>query len=136
MRAALTRVAAAGLVALAAAGCDAGTATVSNGSVAGCAKALPTAVAAVHEPRARLLGVHRVPADRLPARVRAALPPEDDRLVCAVAFRGHFDAGQVSGARPAATGPIAVVLVDAARLKVVASYVGDRLPRGLAGHLV
>ena len=116
--------------------CSAGQTTIGSASVAGCAQALPTAVDAVHQARARLLGVHRVPADRLPARIRQGLPPGDDRTVCAVAFRGTFAAGQVTGARPGASGIIAVVLVDARHLQVLGAYVGDRLPHGLAGHLV
>jgi hypothetical protein len=127
----------AGTVALAGAGaaCSASTG-LTNNTVAGCVRSLPVATAAIHDDHAKLLGVHRVSADRLPARVKAGLPREDDTTVCAIAFRGTFAAGQVTDARAGATGTYAVVLVDARRLTVVGSFVGSKLPKGLKGHLI
>ena len=130
------RIAAGVAVAVAAAGCSAGNGVFSRGSVTGCFRALPAAESALHDPKARLLGVHLVPADRLPGQVRSVVPPEDDAAVCAVAFSGVFAAGQVTGAAAKATGRYAVVLVDVRHPKVVGSFVGDRLPKGLRGHLI
>jgi hypothetical protein len=112
---------------------------LSNGSVSACFRALPTATAAIHDGSAHLVGVHRVPADR----VRAHLPGDrrselgdNDTTVCAVVFKGDFRAGQVSLARPTASGHYAIVLVDSHNLHLVAAVVLDRLPAGLGRRLV
>ena len=123
---------------LTAAGCGAPHVGISNGSISACYRALPAARSAVHDPKARLVGVHRVPADHIPPRLRSitSLPHELDVAVCAVAFRGTFAAGQVTGARPGASGKYAVVIITTKHLKILASYVGDRLPRSFRGKLV
>ena len=121
-------------VALVTAACTTGGFT--RGSVTGCFRTLPTAESALHATKARLLGVHLVPADHLPRQVRPLVPPEDDAAVCAVAYSGSFSAGQVIGAQPEASGRYAVVLVDARHPHVVASYVSAELPKGLRGHLI
>jgi hypothetical protein len=112
---------------------------ISNGTVSGCYRALPAAQSAVHDRRAKLLGVHRVPADRVRAGALSAgvsLPPDQDTIVCAVAFQGTFRPGQVTAAQAGATGRYAVVLVTSSHLRVLASFVGDQLPRSFRGHLV
>ncbi|MCU4186942.1 hypothetical protein K6U06_21430 [Acidiferrimicrobium sp. IK] len=121
---------------VAAAGCGVAHPGITNGAVSGCFKALPAARAAVHDPGAHLLGVHRLPADAVPARLKSqpSTPGEIDTTVCAVAFKGPFSAGQVAGAAPGAYGRYAVVLVNATKLTVLRSYVGDRLPRNLKGR--
>lgn len=119
------------------AGCGVPHPAMSNGAVTGCYRALPEARTAVHLAGARLLGVHRLSADEVPARVRTlpAVAGDPDTVVCAVAFQGQFVAGQVTGARPTVNGRYAVVLIDAKRLQVLTSYVGDQLPRALRGRL-
>ena len=110
---------------------------ITNGAVTACFKSRPAARAAVHDTKAHLIGVHRLTADELPARLRAPhVPAEADATVCAVAFRGSFRAGQVTGAPGGATGRYAVVLVSEKHLDVVGSYVGDQLPRSLKGRIV
>jgi hypothetical protein len=112
--------------------------TLSNGSVSACYRAIPTASAALHEPKAKLLGVHRIPADRVLAR----LPPADravadqDTTVCAVAWKGTFPAGQVDLAKPGTSGDYAIVLVTSRHLKVLASYVLPSIPQRLRGRFV
>lgn len=125
-------------VALTASGCGLIHPGLSNGAITGCFKALPAAKTAVHDKGARLLGVHRLSADQVPQRLKAlqTVPGENDTTVCAVAFKGTFAAGQVTGARPGAAGPYAVVLVDAKKLVVLLSYVGAQLPKALRGRFV
>ncbi len=134
---------AAGLLAVAAVAVVAGGAacgpphpSLSNHSVSTCYRALPAAAAAVHDPKAHLLGVHRVPADRLHMGPAAPIPADNDTVVCAVAFAGSFRSGQVTAAGADASGRYAVVLVTAKHLRVLASYVGDQLPRSFGGRLV
>lgn len=142
-RATLTAVASLAVAGLAA-GCGVAHPGITNGAVSGCFKSLPVARSAVHDPTAHLIGVHRVAADQVPHRLKnppplpggLGTPSELDTTVCAVAFKGPFAAAQVTGALPGATGEYAVVLVDAKKLDVVASYVGDHLPRTLRGRTV
>lgn len=112
--------------------------TMSNGSVSACYRAIPAASTALHEPKARLLGVHRVPADRVTARLPIAdrIAADEDTTVCAVAYQGTFGPGQVTGANAGARGKYAIVLVTSRHLKVLASYVVDNLPRRLRGRFV
>jgi hypothetical protein len=108
-----------------------------RGSVSACYRAIPVAHDAVRDPRAQLLGVHRVPADQ----VAGHLPPdqrstvEKDTTVCAVAFKGPFAAGQVMQAPPADQGEYAIVLVTSRKLELVHSYVLATLPKRFRGRL-
>jgi hypothetical protein len=109
---------------------------ISNGSVSGCYRAIPTARDAVHDSHATLIGVHRVAADRvklhLPAAGQAELGGGDnDTSVCAYAFKGTFTPGQVELAPPAEQGKYAVVLVTTSHLDVLASSVLTHLPHFL-----
>ncbi len=119
-------------------GCSQPMPTFSNGSVSACYRAIPAASAVLHEPRAKLLGVHRLPADlatdRLPPADRAKV--DQDATVCAVAWQGHFSPGQVAMADPSRRGPFAIVLVSSHQLKVVASYVLTSIPRKLRGRFM
>jgi hypothetical protein len=132
------------LVATTAAACnETSTPGVSNGSVSACYRAIPTARKAIHDPQATLIGVHRIPADR----VRSRLPPaeqhqldqlagDNDTTVCALAFHGKFAPGQVELAPAEESGSYAVVLVSSKKLKLIDSAVLDHLPRGLGRRLV
>jgi hypothetical protein len=117
------------------AGCGTPHPGLSNGSVSACYRALPVARKAVNDTHADLIGVHRVPIDKvsghLPAAADSALQGEDDTSVCAVAFKGTFAAGQVLLAPPSVKGTYAVVLVGTKHLNVVASAVLDHLPHFL-----
>lgn len=112
--------------------------TMSNGSVSACYRAIPTASAALNEPKAKLLGVHRIAADKVAAR----LPPADrasadqDTTVCAVAWQGTFADGQVAKAKPGVSGNYAIVLVTSRHLQVLASYVLQSIPQRLRGRFV
>jgi hypothetical protein len=121
-------------------GCTNARPGVSNGSVSSCYRAIPVAKAAVHDNHATLIGVHRVPADtvkrRLPASVQTQLANEDDSVVCAVAFKGTFAAGQVDMAPPAQHGSYAIVLLTSKRLDLVGSVVLGSLPKSLGGRTV
>ena len=122
-------VAAAGLAA-----CGTGPPSLSlnSGAVSACYRGLPTARAALHEPAAKLRGVHREPVDHFEQRFpTVTMPPGDnDTEVCAFTFTGAFRPGQVDGAPPSAQGPVAVVVVSSKKLRLVTSYVGSQLPRG------
>jgi hypothetical protein len=93
---------------------------------------------ALHDPKAKLLGVHRIAADK----VVSHLPPADrgnvdqDTTVCSVAWQGTFAAGQVTLAQPGASGDYAIVLVTSRHLKVLASYVLQSIPKRLRGRFV
>ncbi len=131
-RSLLVTVAAAAVVVAAATGCSAPhpSINISGGSVNGCFRDLPVAVEALHATaRPQFRGVRRVPIDVLRRRLPQLLPPgENDTIVCAFAFHGHFAPGQVAKAPAAATGTYAVILVDAKNSQVVKSYVSDHLP--------
>lgn len=121
------------------AGCGAPTPGVSNGSVSACYRAIPVGRAAVHEPSAHLIGVHRIPVDKvrshLPPAAKAELAAENDTAVCAMAFHGQFAPGQVDEANPSSRGSYAVVLVSSRKLRLVGSVVLDSLPRALGGRI-
>ncbi|MGI8491847.1 MAG: hypothetical protein ACR2NJ_03670 [Acidimicrobiales bacterium] len=111
---------------------------ISNGSVTACYRAIPTALTALHSKDAKFVGVHRVTADALsrslPANKQQLL--NNDTEVCAVAFHGTFNPGQVQDANPSAHGDYAVVLVTSRRLNLLASFVLDHLPKRFKGRFV
>jgi hypothetical protein len=113
---------------------------LSNGSVSVCYRAIPTAKAALHEPDATFIGVHRVSADqvqgRLPPPARDILQGDNDATVCAVAFKGTFAPGQVTGAPPSQQGRYAIVLVTSRHLHVLVSAVLESLPRSLGRRTI
>jgi hypothetical protein len=121
--------------ALVAGGCGATTPGLSNGSVSACYRAIPTGREAVHEAGATLIGVHRVPADkvreRLPPQEQQQLAADNDTTVCAVAFKGTFLAGQVDRAPTWESGSYAIVLVTSKKLDLIGSVVLNHLPRAL-----
>lgn len=129
-----------GLVASVLAGCGAPHPGLSNGSVSACYRAIPVARGAVHDTSASLIGLHRIAVDsvrdRLPAGAADELTRENDSVVCAVAFKGNFSAGQVDSAPAAEAGPYAIVLVSSRRLHLVAAVVLTKLPRSLGGRFV
>lgn len=139
MRGARSRVAA-GLLLILVAGCGGAAPGVSNGSVSACYRAIPVGRNAVHDSKARLIGVHRVPIDtvrnRLPQSARAELAAEDDTAVCAMAFKGPFTSGQVELAPPDETGSYALVLVSSRHLHLVAALVLDQLPSSFGARTV
>lgn len=120
--------------------CSGPTPVVSNGSVSACYRAIPVGRAALADPRARLIGVHRIPVEAvrkdLPASARDELATESDTAVCAMAFHGNFTAGQVRLAGPEASGDYALVLVSSRKLHLVASLVLKKLPHAFGGRTV
>jgi hypothetical protein len=121
---------------LAGAGCSKPDLSGLTGSVSACYRAIPVATQAVHDPKARLLGVHRVPAGKVVVHLPVAdqTMVQGDAVVCAVAFKGPFTAGQVDKARSSDQGPYAVVLVSSRRLQLVASFVLTTLPKRFQGR--
>jgi hypothetical protein len=113
---------------------------LSNGSVSACYRAIPTALAAVHDDHATLIGVHRVAADQvkphLPPAAQSVLAGDDDTSVCAVAFKGAFTAGQVQLAPPTEQGKYAVVLVTTRHLNVLTSAVLATLPKAFGKRTI
>jgi hypothetical protein len=129
------------LISTGAAGCGATPSPgLSNGSVSACYRAIPTARNAIHDPQATLIGVHRIPVDKvqshLPPQAKSQLEGDNDTTVCAVAFHGKFTPGQVELAPPDVSGTYAVVLVTSKRLKLIDSAVLNHLPRALGRRLV
>lgn len=128
-----------GLLAILAAALFAGCGTphpgLSNGSVSACYRAIPTAKAAVHDPHARFIGVHRISADQvqgqLPPTAQTILTGDKDTTVCAIAFKGTFGPGQVESAPPNQQGSYAIVLLTSRHLRLLAAVVVDHLPRSL-----
>ncbi len=120
------------------AGCGAATPGVSNGSVSACYRAIPVGRNALHDPSAKLIGVHRIPVDavrsHLPAPARAELAAENDTAVCTMAFRGTFAPGQVELAPGGQQGDYALVLVSSRRLHLVATIVLKQLPHAFGGR--
>ncbi len=114
--------------------------SLSNGSVSACYRAIPTARAAIHDSHATLIGVHRVPADRVRGQLSPAaqttLAADNDTTVCTVAFKGTFAPGQVDLAPPAQQGRYALVLVSSRHLHLVASVVLDELPHSLGKRTI
>jgi hypothetical protein len=123
--------------ALTATGCNT-TPGVSNGSVSVCYRALPVGTTAIHDRRAKLIGVHRVPVDKvrshLPVTAQDELAADDDTSVCAMAFKGPFQAGQVDLAPAGQSGEYALVLVSSKKLQLVATVVLPHLPRAFGGR--
>ena len=113
---------------------------VSNGSVSACYRAIPVGRGALHDPAASLIGVHRVPVEQvrshLPAAEQDTLAAENDTAVCAMAFHGHFGAGQVDAAPAGEAGSYALVLVSSRRLHLVGAVVLDHLPKAFGGRTV
>lgn len=113
---------------------------VSNGSVSVCYRAIPVGRAAIHDDKAKLIGVHRIPVDqvrsRLPQAAQSQLAAEDDTAVCAMTFRDSFGPGEVQLASPGSQGTYAIVLVSSLRLHLVASVVLDQLPRAFGGRTI
>jgi hypothetical protein len=135
----LAAAATAALVGLAAASCSTHP-VITNGSVTGCYRAIPTARAAVHSSRASVVGVHRVAADALkgtlPPAAQMVLTGDNDTSVCAVAFKGSFRPGEVALANPGEKGRYALVLVTSRHLRLLASVVLDRLPHSLGKRTI
>lgn len=131
------RLAVAGVVvALAAAGCGPVHPVVSRGTVADCYRAIPIAKKAIHDPKAKMKGVHRIPARKLRPQVTLAYGSVAPKTpVCVIAFQGDFAPGQVTDARPDAQGHYAIVVITSKNLRLVTSVVTDRLPRRFAGRL-
>lgn len=128
------------LIAVVAAGvlvsaCGSATPGLSNGSVSACYRAIPTGRQAVHDSKATLIGVHRIPADkvrqRLPLQEQHQLAADNDTTVCAVAFKGNFSPGQVDLAPAEEHGAYAIVLVTSKKLRLLDSVVLDHLPPSL-----
>ena len=122
---------------LTATGCNA-TPGISNGSVSVCYRAIPVAKSAIHNDQAKLIGVHRVPVDKvrgqLPQMAQSELAADDDTSVCTLAFRGSFRAGEVDMAPPGQSGGYALVLVSSKKLHLVASVVLLHLPHAFGGR--
>lgn len=120
------------------AGCGAPAPGVSNGSVSACYRAIPVGRNALHNPSAKLIGVHRVPVDavrsHLPAGARAELAAENDTAVCAMSFHGVFAPGQVDLAPASQQGDYALILVSSRKLHLVATFVLKQLPRAFGGR--
>lgn len=126
------------------AACGSGEISISlrPGEVSDCYRGLPTARAALHDDSAKLQGVHRITLDHvlhfLPGVTvpGTSLPVKSTETeVCTFAFEGHFVPGQVTGAPPQAQGPVAVVVIGSKSLQLVASYVGQGLPRRFSGRV-
>lgn len=127
-------------VTLLASACSGTTPVVSNGSVSACYRAIPVGRTAVRDSKARLIGVHRIPADvvrsQLPAAARAELAAENDTSVCAMSFKGSFGAGQVNMASPQQHGDYALVLVSSRKLHLIGAVVLDHLPKAFGGRTI
>jgi hypothetical protein len=113
---------------------------ISNGSVSACYRAIPAARAAVYNPHAALIGVHRVSADRVKSHLTPAaqveLAGDDDTSVCAVSFKGAFSPGEVALAPTDEQGKYAVILVTTRHLHLLVSSVVDQLPKFLGKRTV
>lgn len=111
---------------------------LTNGSVSVCYRAIPVGRTAVHDKGAELIGVHRIPVDKvrslLPASAQTQLAVEDDTTVCAMSFHGTFRAGQVEMAQAGQSGDYALVLVSSKHLHLVTSVVLNHLPRAFGGR--
>jgi hypothetical protein len=123
-------------VAAGASGCGTTGLQLSSRSVSACYRAIPPAVAAAHDPRAHLVGVHKVAVSQVRKKLAALLAAHgaSGEAVCAVALEGPFAAGQVDGAPVAQSGRYAVVLITSGGLHLVASVVTDRLPKSFKGR--
>jgi len=112
--------------------------SVNSGAVGVCYRALPAARIALHDPSAKLNGVHRVPFDDLHKRFPTIVMPvgDDDTEVCTFAFTGTFRPGQVTGAPTSEQGPVALVVVSSKKLALVTSWVGNQVPKSFGGRRV
>jgi hypothetical protein len=135
----LVALALAGALAASTAGCS-HSPGVSNGSVSACFRAIPVGRSALHDGQAKLIGVHRVPVDKvrnhLPRAIQENMAAEDDTAVCAMAFEGSFGAGQVDLASPDEAGRYALVLVSSRKLQLLASFVLTQLPKAFGGRTI
>jgi hypothetical protein len=131
---------AAAILATLLAGCRAPHPGVSNGSVSACYRAIPTARAAAGDKHATLIGVHRIPVDRvlgnLPASAQTVVSSDDDSTVCVVSLKGDFGPGQVQLAPSDEQGRYAVILLTSRHLKLVASAVVSDLPKAFGGRVL
>lgn len=125
------------VVALAAASCGPVHPVVSRGTVADCYRAIPVAKAALHDPKAKMKGVHRLIAGKLIPQVTipASALVAAKTPVCVVSFQGDFAPGQVAGAPPDAEGRYAILVITSKNLHLVTSVVTDHLPRRFGGRL-
>jgi hypothetical protein len=125
----------AALVAAGITSCGAPRPGISNGSVTACYRAIPKARAAVHDSKATLISVHRMPADRvkrhLPPAAQAQLRGDNDTSVCAIAFKGNFLPGQVDLAPPDERGKYALLLIGTHHLQLLTGAVLNKLPSDL-----
>lgn len=136
MRARAGRLALVALLGLGLVGCGGTGLSLGRRAVSVCYRSLPAAAAAVNDPAAHLVGVHRMTLAVLHRRDSFLLStwPVDRRPVCAVALKGPFAAGQVTGAPPGRSGRFAVVVVDERTGRILGATVADRLPRRLLGR--
>jgi hypothetical protein len=109
---------------------------ISLGTSAGvCFRALPPAESVVHE-KGKLIGVRRVKAATLKARLPhdATLATLPDQDLCVFAFNGAFLPGTVTGAQNTMVGHYAIIAVSTNNPAVVGAFVVDTLPTRFA-HL-
>jgi hypothetical protein len=122
------------------AGCGTPHPGLSNGSVSACYRAIPAARTVVRNGDATLVSVHRMAADKvrrqLSSQAQLTLSKDNDTSVCAVAFKGPFEPGQVDLAPPDLTGRYALVLVSSRNLRVLAAAVLNQLPRSLGKRTI
>lgn len=98
--------------------------------VSPCFRGLPEATAALHDRKAKLVGVHRLRLAKLIKRLPKELEvPGDEKLdVCAFAFKGPFTPDQVDNNQTTTGGEYAIVLVTSKSLRLVASFEVNHLP--------
>ncbi len=122
------------------AGCGTPRPGISNGSVSACYRAIPAARAAIHDSHATVVGVHRVPADRVKDRLspdaQSDLAGDNDTQVCTIAFKGMFSPGQVDLAPSTEVGRYALVLIASRNLHLLGSAVLDQLPPSLGKRTI
>jgi len=97
-----------------------------NTATSQCFRALPLARASAND-RGRLVGVRSVHATTLARRLPEAAPLGRQRL-CVFAFKGPYNNGEITRARPAGPGTYAVIAVDRSGSTVLASFVVNDLP--------
>jgi hypothetical protein len=103
-----------------------------NTAASACFRGLPAAGAAVDH-QAKLIGVRRVRRTELVGKV-----PEAARIapavLCLVAYRGPFHAGDVPGADPPGPGEYAMVALDPQGAHVLGTFVVAHLPLRFGTH--
>jgi len=133
-RAAASAASAALALGIGASACGGGGVTLGRKPVSGCFRAIPAAVAAVHDRRAHLVGVHelraRAAGQLLSVPLGSRVAPT--REVCVIALAGPFTAGQVRG--DASAGRYALVIVTDDSLRVVGARVADQVPSRFRGR--